>query len=542
MKFLFGTKTWLLALVVLFFIGNLAFWSYHPRPSSQQSNQYTNPPFHEPQPGVVDKRPPPQNLPPPPPPPPHEHADLINKGIEEARLYDVNYPPMNESPNQPKTYIPETHNDVKFDLETIAPTGDKTTLRYNGDQRTIGFSKDDQTWQLGVINTKPDVFITSDNNFGNIRGHYAREHRIYTLMKWILRIHRRDPERKTPLLMIDAGSNHGLFSMVAGVSGAHAIAFEPQTHLRSIINFGIRVNQISDRVRVLPFAVLDEYRELGMANFEFGDGGIGALDYNSANSAIKTQTIRLDAIPSYDSLYTFNQGKHLQKTLMYPEEIGTEYAASVKKGVEDQKKGLNTQNVVPERLTLRDPIHFLKIDVEGFELQALESATKLFENNLVEHAVLEFGPPNRWDVTFQENIPLEEKRAKSTAQCKRVLRQMIEKYGFDIYVLPSIGWQNTVTFLAEHGVDFSKKASSVGGGNKLVHKLYAYDFDGKGLEGDEFERELDAKNQLITEYIPLPPTLLDDYVDRLEQIGEVYIWLVKRSSPLAKTVLYKGTL
>jgi hypothetical protein len=29
------------------------------------------------------------------------------------------------------------------------------------------------------------------------------------------------------------GSNHGLFSLVAGASGAHTIAFEPQTHLRS---------------------------------------------------------------------------------------------------------------------------------------------------------------------------------------------------------------------------------------------------------------------------------------------------------------------
>lgn len=91
----------------------------------------------------------------------------------------------------------------------------------------------------------------------DINNHYWREHRIYTLMKWILRVYRRDPERATPLVMVDAGerrwinasvgvytvtnalsikmlgSNHGLFSMVAGVSGAHAIAFEPQTNLRS---------------------------------------------------------------------------------------------------------------------------------------------------------------------------------------------------------------------------------------------------------------------------------------------------------------------
>lgn len=29
------------------------------------------------------------------------------------------------------------------------------------------------------------------------------------------------------------GSNHGLFSLIAGSSGAHTIAFEPQTHLQS---------------------------------------------------------------------------------------------------------------------------------------------------------------------------------------------------------------------------------------------------------------------------------------------------------------------
>lgn len=293
---------------------------------------------------------------------------------------------------------------------------------------------------------------------------------------------------------------------------------------------------------MLPFAVLDEYRELGMSNFEHGDGGIGALDYNSVNSAIKTQTIRLDAIPSFALLYTYNQGKHIQKTLMYPEEIGSEYAESLKKALEEQKKGGKTENIVPEHLSLRDPIHFLKIDVEGFELHALESATKLFEKNLVEHAVLEFGPPNRWDVTFEANLSLDQKRTRSIAQCKRILHKMVEEYGFDAYVLPSIGWPNTVKFLAENGVDFSKKASNIGEGNKIVHKLFAYDFDGKGLENDEFERELDAKNQLVTEYVPLPANLLDDYTDKLEEIGEVYLWFAKRNSPLTKTVLYKSSL
>lgn len=55
------------------------------------------------------------------------------------------------------------------------------------------------------INTKPDVFIASEGHLVDITNHYNREHRIYTLMKWILRVYRRDPQRTDPLLMVDAG-------------------------------------------------------------------------------------------------------------------------------------------------------------------------------------------------------------------------------------------------------------------------------------------------------------------------------------------------
>ncbi|CAO3588021.1 unnamed protein product [Absidia cylindrospora] len=448
---------------------------------------------------------------------------------------------MVNSPKQPDTYLPDAHKDLANDLNTVAPTADKTTLRFNNDQKSIAFTKGAESWQLGVINSKPDVFIASDGHFGSIVNHYNREHRIYSLMKWILRVHRRDPKRSTPLVMIDAGSNHGLFSMVAGASGAHAIAFEPQTHLRSVINFGIRVNQISDRVRVLPFAVLDGYRELHMSGFEVDDGGIGSLDYNNVNSAINTQTIRLDAIPSYDLLYTYNQGRPIQKTLVYPEELGPEYAGALQKGLANEKQGLKTDKVMPEHVSFRDPVHFLKIDVEGFELHALESASKLFEANLVEHVVLEFGPPNRWDVTFQEGLDVAEKRKRSIAQCKRVLRQMIDQYGFDVYILPSLGWDNTVKFMARNGIDFSH-GSSDASGNKIVHRLKYYDFDGNALEHDEFEEEMKVKDNLITEYVPLPSNLMEQYMDELESIGEVYLYCAKRDSPLTQVILAHGGL
>ena len=47
--------------------------------------------------------------------------------------------------------------------------------------------------------------MASEKHYSGINGHYMREYRIYSLMKWILRVHRRDPNRKTPLTMIDAG-------------------------------------------------------------------------------------------------------------------------------------------------------------------------------------------------------------------------------------------------------------------------------------------------------------------------------------------------
>lgn len=49
------------------------------------------------------------------------------------------------------------------------------------------------------------MFIASEHHLNLITEHYEREFRIYSLMKWVLRVYRRDPERTQPLLMVDAG-------------------------------------------------------------------------------------------------------------------------------------------------------------------------------------------------------------------------------------------------------------------------------------------------------------------------------------------------
>ncbi|KAI8084988.1 uncharacterized protein BX664DRAFT_176673 [Halteromyces radiatus] len=118
MKLWFCTKTWLLALVMTFFIGNLVFWSYHPRPSCEQlgtcheenfehhSKGHHDMPPPPPPPPAAHQQPPVVDKQPPPPPPPPAHADLLAHAQTEANLYGFQYPPMVDSPKQPDTYLP----------------------------------------------------------------------------------------------------------------------------------------------------------------------------------------------------------------------------------------------------------------------------------------------------------------------------------------------------------------------------------------------------------------------------------------------------
>ncbi|SAM05106.1 hypothetical protein, partial, partial [Absidia glauca] len=150
MKLWFCTKTWLLVLVMTFFLGNLVFWSYHPRPSCEQLGTCPAESYHPgnshqdlppPAPPKVDTPPPPA----PKPEPPNPHADLLVHAQTEANLYDVQYPAVVDSPPQPDTYLPDTHTDVSIDLITVAPTADKTTLRFNNDQKSISYTRGEQS-------------------------------------------------------------------------------------------------------------------------------------------------------------------------------------------------------------------------------------------------------------------------------------------------------------------------------------------------------------------------------------------------------------
>jgi len=405
-----------------------------------------------------------------------------------------------------------------------APTAHHVTLRLNAHTVPDGLPgsggmvleparSGEDTWQFGVINTKPDVFIASSGHVVDIQNHYNREHRIYSLMKWILRVNRRDPDRKGPLIMVDAGSNHGLFSMVAAVSGAHTVAFEPQTHLRGAINFGARLNQVASRIRILPFAVLDRFTKVSISNYQINDGGLGQIDFAHGDKVIQTQTIRLDSIPSYDRLFP-----KIGPSALGPHdgEFGDDYNSKV-----IHSNGTDFAKTADKSLLLRDRIHFLKIDVEGFELFALESAKALFEQKLVDHAVLEFGPPRRWEPTLDESLGIDEIRKRTKQQAKDVLHKASGAYDFDLYLLPAEGWDRTIAWM--------KKRTS----EPVERKLLAWDFDGQGLEHDEFEEELKTKHNVVTEFLPFPPEWIDDFIEEMPNIGEMYVWMARRGSTTA---------
>ncbi|KAI8375843.1 hypothetical protein BD560DRAFT_67455 [Blakeslea trispora] len=295
-----------------------------------------------------------------------------------------------------------------------------------------------------------------------------------------------------------------------------------------------RLNQLSDRIRVLPFAVLDQFKKLAMEKVEINDGGIGGLSYDNPNAIITTQTIRLDSLPSFDRLFPksdaikkslqIDQARSTDRSILELRDLGRPYAKAINQAVERED-----DKALRESLLFRQPIHFLKIDVEGFELPALRSAAALFENGLVENTVLEFGPPSRWDVTVPgaSHLTLEEIRQKTLAEAKEILHRAVDEWDLDIQLLPAEGWEKMVRFMLDHGVDESEGDE---GKNKVVRKLFAWDFDSLPDDHDEFEQEIKAKDYLVTEFIRLPPHLIDAYLDNCQSIGEMYLWFTKKNS------------
>lgn len=126
--------------------------------------------------------------------------------------------------------------------------------------------------------------------------------------------------------VIDVGANSGIFSCVAAAAGKTVYAFEPMPQTMRILARTIERNKLGERIEVYPIAVCDR---VGIARF-FGKGQGASLIEGWAGQ------------PSYDAI-------HLPTNTL--------------------------DNLLASRLVSNKV--FLKIDVEGAELEVLKGAAQV---------------------------------------------------------------------------------------------------------------------------------------------------------------------
>lgn len=228
-----------------------------------------------------------------------------------------------------------------------------------------------------MVNTEPKSIIVTDNlNTGNsIVDHLQREYISYKVLNNIL--HSQD--RSEIVQFIDAGSNHGVFSVDAALNGAtHVYAIEPQPQLRQRMRSTFRLNDVDKIVQIFGNAVLDKDETIQLTNME-GDGGVAHININgkSSGQSINVETMRIDCLP-----------------------------------------------------VLQGPIAAMKMDIEGFELFGLESSKAFFNEKRVKNVLVEFGPPSRW-IDFNNG---------TAADGVEMMKKMHDVWEYDLTILPSIGY------------------------------------------------------------------------------------------------------
>jgi len=146
-------------------------------------------------------------------------------------------------------------------------------------------------------------------------------------------------------LVIDAGANLGYFSLLSASHGCRSIAVEPQPRLQAMINFAIDINPgMRERIKLHQKVVTNDL-------------------------SAKLKVVYMDICWACSFAEPVQPGEIVpEDMLISPITISS----------------LANENVL-----------LLKIDVEGHEIRALESAHELIKNNRVENILVEWSP-SRW--------------------------------------------------------------------------------------------------------------------------------------------------
>ncbi|ORX50458.1 hypothetical protein DM01DRAFT_1347337 [Hesseltinella vesiculosa] len=407
-----------------------------------------------------------------------------------------------------------------FDL--LSPISDKSSLRYDARRKNVFLADDTTYWQVGVVNSKPNVFLTSADNFEAVKQVAYDEAGPLMLMKWILRIHRNDTERTTPLTMVDVGAGDGLYSMVAGASGAHVLAIEPLMHRRSMLSMSTKLNRMNERVRILPFAVFDEYVELDIIESTMVHADDGGPN-NAVPALTNSWTIRLDSLPKYEMLYRPNMPDQIQVEVPMLDPL---YANALKKAMGGKLRKVRPRNMIPDDLTFRQPIHFLRIDANGLELEVLDSCTKLFEKGLVESAMVEWGPVQKWDMMRMTKLHDKKARERSLKAARVLLRKMINRYNFKAYIVSNKGFESAYGFMRAHYNHIDKPFEYT------LAKAYQLD---DNYMMDEYYVQLKTTNQ--TTLMSLEADTITAFVDAMDYAIDSVTLLFIRNTTLTENIL-----
>lgn len=94
-------------------------------------------------------------------------------------------------------------------------------------------------------------------------------------------------------VFLDAGANVGNHSVfAAAVCGArHLICFEPSEDARMVLSVNLALNGVADRARIVPFAVSDRAGDAVLARDTNGALGTARLKADGAGEAVRTMRI-----------------------------------------------------------------------------------------------------------------------------------------------------------------------------------------------------------------------------------------------------------
>jgi FkbM family methyltransferase len=253
--------------------------------------------------------------------------------------------------------------------------------------------------------------VRNPGHLGLIQDHVSREVNGYALLKdAIEQAKARDPTSR-PLVM-DVGSNHGLYSLFAAKLGADVVTLEPQVRLCRVINKAAQLNgaDVASRITLYNNAALDAREVITLSQADIAEGAIATVVREGSGGG---GSEKVEARPISD--------------------------------------------FIPQGDT-RD-VCFLKVDVEGFELHAIPSAGMLLDTGRVHNVLVEFGPPNRWGVA-----------QNSADDGVQLLEMMQNKHGFEPRLINSLVWNEYMSRTDESAKTSAKDRNLVPLDSNMRHQ------------------------------------------------------------------------